>query len=601
MENKKILLVFTIVLALVLPSSTLFVSATPLEKVQVIIGFHGEINTNIIKGFQGEIKNTLTQINAIVAVIPTKAIQGIQHNPQVRYVEEDKYIQLVQTQVLPWGVDRIDADNVWSFNTGSDIAIAIVDTGIDYNHPDLAANYLIGESFVDYTSDPMDDNGHGTHCAGIAAALNNNIGVVGVAPDADLIAAKVLDQNGGAYLSWIADGINWAANNSADVISLSIGYDQHVQSWKDACDYAYYTKGCVVVAAAGNSGNPPGRGDNVEYPARYASVIAVSATDSSDKRARWSSTGPDVELAAPGVDIYSTLWDDTYGYKSGTSMSCPHVSGVAALVLAGDIDPAYDSDNDGVWDNNEVRSKMDDTAEDLGDPGKDKHYGYGLVDAEAATSVPLGHDIAVTGLDIPSSIIQGDTATIQVTINNQGTNGETFDLTVTDETYGEFNETRSITLAAGGSTIETFNWDTTGATIGVHTIKAEAILTGDEDLSNNAMTATVNVIEQGQQSDMWVSDISWRIKQAGPNTFLYHKVTVMSDDGPVSSAIVYSTLSGPGGTWYYSGSTDSNGQIEFSLKGASSGTYTATVTDITHVTYTYNSALDVDNPSSYTV
>jgi hypothetical protein len=242
---------------------------------------------------------------------------------------------------------------------------------------------------------------------------------------------------------------------------------------------------------------------------------------------------------------------------------------------------------------------MDDTAEDLGDSGRDTHYGYGLVDAEAATAVPPDHDVAVTALDAPSSVYQGDTATIEVTVENLGTSGETFDLTVTDETYGEFSETRSITLTTGGSTIETFNWDTTGATIGDHLIKVEAILEGDEDLSNNVMTATINVYEQGQQSDMWVSDISWRIKQAGPNTFLYHTVNVMSNDGPVSSATVYSTLSGPSGPWYYSGSTDSNGQIEFSLRGASSGTYMATVTDITHTTYTYNSALDVDNPSSY--
>ncbi len=513
MLNKKTMLVFMLVLSLVLSSSALFVSATPLEKVQVIIGFHGKTNTGIIKEFQGEIQNTLVQINAVVAMIPINAIQGLQHNPQVRYVEEDKYVQLVQAQTIPWGIDRIDADKVWSFNTGSGIAIAIVDTGIDYDHPDLAANYWKGESFVDYTNDPMDDNGHGTHCAGISAAVNNTIGVVGAAPDAQLIAAKVLDYNGGAYLSWIAEGINWAANNSADVISLSIGYDQHVQSWQDACDYAYYTKGCVVVAAAGNSGNPPGRGDKVEYPARYASVIAVSATDSSDKRARWSSTGPDVELAAPGVTVYSTLWDDTYGYKSGTSMSCPHVSGVAALVLAGAIDPAYDSDNDGVWDNNEVRSKMNDTAEDLGDPGKDTHYGYGLVDAEAATSVPLDHDVAVTALGVPRSVFQGETATIKVTVKNLGTSGETFDLTVTDETYAEFNETRSITLAAGGSTIETFKWDTTGATIVVHTIKAEAILTGDEDPSNNAMTATIEVKEPG--SEVMVTAINPNTMQAG--------------------------------------------------------------------------------------
>jgi subtilisin family serine protease len=510
---KKTLLVCVLVLSLVVSSSPLFVSARQLDNVQVIIGFNGETNTGIIKELHGEIKNTLAEINAVVATIPKVAIQGLQQNPHVRYVEEDKYVQFVRAQTLPWGVDRIDAEKVWSYNTGAGIAIAIVDTGIDYDHPDLDGNYWKGESFVSYTNDPMDDNGHGTHCAGIAAAENNDIGVVGVAPDTQLIAAKVLDYNGGAQLSWIADGINWAANNGADVISLSIGYDQHVQSWQEACDYAYYTKGCVVVAAAGNSGNPPGRGDNVEYPGRYASVIAVSATDSKDKRARWSSTGPDVELAAPGVDIYSTLWDNTYGYDSGTSMSCPHVSGVAALVLAGAVDPVYDLDNDGLWDNNEVRNKMDDTAEDLGDPGRDEKYGYGLVDAEAATSVPLDHDVAVTALDVPSSVFQGDTATIQVTVQNLGTNSETFDLTVTDETYGEFTETRSITLAVGGSTVESFIWDTTGATLGVHTIKAEAILTGDQDTSNNAKTGTIEVKEPG--SEVIVSAIDPDTMQSG--------------------------------------------------------------------------------------
>jgi len=542
MFNKKTLLVFTLVLSLVLSSYPLFVSATPLDKVQVIIGFHGKTNTGIIKDFQGEIKITLAEINAVVATIPKNAIQGLQHNPHVRYVEEDKYVQLVQAQNLPWGVDRIDAEKVWSFNTGAGIAIAIIDTGIDYDHPDLAANYWKGESFVDYTNDPMDDNGHGTHCAGITAAVNNDFGVVGVAPDAELIAAKVLDYNGGAYLSWIADGINWAANNGADVISLSIGYDQHVQSWQDACDYAYYTKGCVVVAAAGNSGNPPGKGDNVEYPGRYASVIAVSATDSNDKRARWSSTGPDVELAAPGVNIYSTLWDDTYSYKSGTSMACPHVSGVAALVLAGAVDPSYDSDNDGVWDSNEVRSKMDDTAEDLGDPGKDTHYGYGLVDAEAATSVPLDHDVAVTGLDVPSSVFQGDTATIKVTVKNPGANGETFDLTVTDVSYGEFTETRSITLAAGGSIIETFTWDTTGATIDVHTIKAEAILIGDEDPSNNVMTATIEVKEPG--SEVIVASIDPNTMQAGTTI----SVTITGSGFITGADVTFENGAGPNPT-----------------------------------------------------
>jgi subtilisin family serine protease len=514
MLNKKTLMVFMLVFSLLISTTPLFVSAAQPEKINVIIGFHAEPDVALIKAHNGEVKNIMPQIHAVVATIPETAMAALQNNPKVRYIEEDKYVQLLQSQPVPWGVNRIDAERVWSSNTGSGVTIAICDTGIDYNHPDLATNCIFGASFVDYTpDDPMDDNGHGTHCAGIAAALNNDIGVVGVAPQASLMPVKILNSNGGANFSWVAQGIIWAADHGADVISLSIGYSQPVLSWQNACNYAYYDKGCVVVAAAGNSGNPPGKGDNVEYPGRYDSVIAVSATGSNDKRARWSSTGSDVELAAPGVDIYSTLWDDTYGYKSGTSMSCPHVSGVAALVLAGPVDPTYDSDNDGVWDSNEVRQKMDDTAEDLGDSGRDNWYGYGLVDAEAAASLPPDYDVAVTAIDAPSSVFQGETATIDVTVKNLGTYTENFDLTVTDETYGEFTETQSINLAAGGSTVETFTWGTTGATIGIHTIKAEALLTGDENPSNNAMATTIDVKEPG--SEVIVTDINPNTMQAG--------------------------------------------------------------------------------------
>ena len=594
MLNKKTVMVFTLVFCLVISTTPLFVSAASPEKINVIIGFYEEPDTALIKAYNGKIRNTLHQIHTVTATIPETAIIALQNNPNVRYVEEDKYVQLVSEQPIPWGVDRIDAEQVWPSNTGSGIYIAIVDTGIDYDHPDLDDNYAFGESFVDYTNDPMDDNGHGTHCAGIAAAENNDIGVVGVAPGAKLIAAKVLNANGGALLSWIADGITWAADNGADVISLSIGYDQHVQSWQDACDYAYYTKGVVVVAAAGNSGNPSGKGDNVEYPGRYDSTIAVSATDSSDKRARWSSTGPDVELAAPGVNIYSTLWDNTYGYKSGTSMSCPHVAGVAALVIAS-----------GVTNNVEARNKMISTAEDLGVSGGDTWYGYGLVDAEAAAlPQPDTYDVAITAISAPGSIVKGDTATIGVTVENQGTYTETTTVTLTDMYDGGVIGNESVTLDAGSSTAVTFYWDTTNETLGDHILEAVAsVVPGETETEDNSMTTTVNVYEQGQQDDMYVSDISWSIKIAGPNIFLYHTVTVMDEYGAlVSGATVYSTLtSDVGGPWYFSGTTDANGQVRFTLGKAKPGDYTAEVTSILHSIYTYNPALDVDNPSYYTL
>jgi len=592
MINKKTLMVFTLVFFLLISTTPLFVSAASPEKINVIIGFHAEPNTALIKACNGKVKNTIHQINAVTATIPVTAIRALQNNPNVRYVEEDKYVQLLQAQELPWGVNRVDADLVWSSNTGSGVTIAICDTGIDYNHPDLAANCLPGASFVDYTTDWMDDDGHGTHCAGIAAAIDNDIGVVGVAPDAKLLPVKILNQDGGAVLSWIADGIIWAADNGADVISLSIGYSQHVETWQAACDYAYYTKGCVVVAAAGNSGTPPGKGDNVVYPGRYDSTIAVSATDSSDKRARWSSTGPDVELAAPGVNIYSTLWDNTYGYSSGTSMSCPHVAGVAALVIAS-----------GVTNNVEARNKMTSTAEDLGVSGRDTLYGYGLVDAEAVVgggSPPDEHDVAITSISAPSSVLIGDTANIGVTVANEGTYAETTTVTLTDN-YDEIGS-QLVSLAIGESKEITFSWDTTGEELGDHILEAVASqVTGETETTDNSMTKTVNVYEQGT-GGMYVSDITWSYKIAGRNNFLYHTVTVKEESGAlVSDAIVYSTLtSDVGGPWYFSGTTDANGQVKFTLK-TQPGDYIAEVTNIVHSVYTYNPALDVDNPSSYTL
>ena len=581
---------------LILAATSFSVEANAPKKINVIIGFYGTPDTSLILSNQGEIKNTMEPINTIVASIPETAYYALQKNPNIRYIEEDKHVQLISAQTMPWGINRIDADLVWpTGNTGAGVKIAIVDTGIDYNHPDLAANCVSGKSFVSYTTDPMDDYGHGTHCAGIAAAVNNDIGVVGVAPGAKLIPVKALNSNGGADFSWIAQGIIWAADNGADVISLSIGYNQHVQSWQDACDYAYYTKGCVVIAAAGNSGNAGGNNDCIEYPARYASTIAVGATTQSDGRASFSSTGPALELVAPGYQIYSTVWDDTYTTMSGTSMSCPHVAGVAALVIAS-----------GVTNNVEVRNRMTSTAEDLGATGKDNKYGYGLVDAEHAVLAappPETHDVAITSINAPSSVLVGTIVNIGVTVANEGTFTETTTVTLTDNYDNVQIGSQQVTLNAGASTVLTFSWDTTSEALGNHILEASAsVVPGETDTSDNTKTTTVNIYEQTTNGDMWVQSITWSKKVAGPNRFLYYTVSIKSDNGPVSGATVYSTLTnlGTGSTSTFSGSTDSNGAVTFSLK-TGLGTYEALVTAVTHSTYTYNALLDVENPSTYTL
>ncbi len=301
----------------------------------------------------------------------------------MKLVEPDYKVKALG-DFLPWGVDRINAELVWNGteggtdvvagrNAGDGINVSIQDTGIDYNHPDLAGNYKGGYDFVNNDADPMDDHGHGTHCAGIVAAVDNEIGVIGTAPKVNLYGIKVLNASGIGYVSDVVAGIEWSVNNSMKIISMSIGTKNNSTLLHEACNKAYDAG--LLLVAAGNDGNSEGSGDNVVYPANYTSVIAVAATNESDKRAEWSSTGPAVELSAPGINIYSTHRKGEYMTMNGTSVACPHVTGTAALVWR-----AYPG-----YNNTQIRQRLQETAEDLGDNGRDTLYGYGLVNAERAT------------------------------------------------------------------------------------------------------------------------------------------------------------------------------------------------------------------------
>ncbi len=377
----------SVVMVCLILASVLAVGAVaqPSEKVPVIVGFKDKPDADLIRAHGGRIKYMYNLIPAIACKLPEQAIDALKNNPKVAYVEVDGVVESID-EVLPWGVDRIDAELEHPYNKGTGVKISVIDTGIDYNHPDLDSNYKGGYDFVNDDADPMDDHGHGTHVAGIIAAEDNEIGVIGVAPESSLYALKALNSRGRGYVSDIVAAIDWSVSYGMQIISMSIGTNTNYMSIRTACDNAY-AAGLLLVAAGGNDATPWSvrlGWDTIDYPARYDSVIAVGATQSNDARAIWSSTGPELELAAPGVGIYSTYWDDTYATLSGTSMACPHVTGTAALVFKTPVDPAYDSDGDGAWDAVEVRKKLQDTADDLGDPWRDPWYGYGLVDADEA-------------------------------------------------------------------------------------------------------------------------------------------------------------------------------------------------------------------------
>src|SRR5581483_2076963 len=257
---------------------------------------------------------------------------------------------------------------------GDGIKVAVLDSGVDYNHPDLAANYAGGYNFVSSNADPLDDAGHGTFVSGIIAANDDGNGIVGVAPDSKLYALKVLDSNGIGYVGDIIAALQWCVDHNIDIISMSFGLQSDSPALHDAIANAY-SHGIVLVAAAGNV---PG---TIDYPAAYSEVIAVGATDSNDVRAPFSATGSSLELVAPGVRVVSTYpfsLGGPYHTDDGTSDSAPHVAGVAALIKGTDErlwHPAI-TNGDSVWTSDEIRKVLDATAVDLGSSGKDPEYGY---------------------------------------------------------------------------------------------------------------------------------------------------------------------------------------------------------------------------------
>jgi subtilisin family serine protease len=393
-------IIFSVISIAAMFGLALFVAQTNLSTAQAsdasgrkIVVFQTGLNDaakdEIVRYAGGAKLKNLNLIGAKAVWLPSRAaVEKLKAHPAVVRVDEDVIVEaLVRkggggeitplAQVLPWGIDRVDAELVWpSGNTADPVKVGIIDTGISNKHPDLQTNVKGGVNTINSRKGWNDDNGHGSHVAGTVAAINNTSGVVGVGPAADLYAIKVLGANGSGYLSDVIEGIQWAMVNGMQVINMSLGTGSNIQSFHDAV-IAAKNAGVVVIAAAGNSGG------SVIYPAAYSEAIAVSATDQNNVIASWSSRGPEIDLAAPGVSIYSTYKGTGYATLSGTSMAAPHVAGSAALVLNTPVGE-YDVNLNGKWDPDEVQKKLQDRAVDLGNTGFDNLYGWGLVNAYSA-------------------------------------------------------------------------------------------------------------------------------------------------------------------------------------------------------------------------
>ena len=365
---------------------------------EVIIGLKGASVAAFlptISELGATIKRDMSQINAVVVRVTPgseeKFMQSVKGMPQVAYVERNGIGEAAFTPNDPnwgllWNMPMIKADKAWDTYRGwNEVTIAILDTGVDYTHDDLMANYKAGGyDWVNDDFDPMDGHSHGTHCAGIAAAtLNNALGVAGVA-QCGIWTEKILSDAGSGNNDDLASGILHAADHGVNVISMSLQNYPYSVTVENAVNYAY-GKGVLLVAAAGNYQL------NLDvtpvYPGSYTNVVDVSATTSADVfDSSYSNYGTKIEVSAPGTNVYSTIPTDSYGYKSGTSMACPHVAGLAALIWS--YKPSLTV--------GEVRNALHTAVDDKGAVGKDSYYGYGRINCQKIIGSPEKYQYSFT-------------------------------------------------------------------------------------------------------------------------------------------------------------------------------------------------------------
>jgi subtilisin family serine protease len=350
--------------------------------------------TDLTSQYGGKMIRELAPLKVLTFKVPRVVFEYMVFDENlsnlVEYIEEDYMRQIdlrdyevytegestANVELLPndpgyqfqWGPPCIGAEDGWDVELGSpDTIVAVVDTGIDLDHPDLTANVDTSIDWDFVNDDPVaqDDHGHGTHVAGIVAAeVNNNKGIAGL-QQITLMAVKGLNENGQGFTSDLAAGIVYAADNGARVINCSWGGYGFSNTMNNAVNYAF-NRGALVVAAAGNDGV-----STPHYPSSYAKALGVAALRSCNARAPWSNWGWDnVYLSAPGENIASTWFDNRYAYASGTSMASPHVAGVAAMYFS--YNPNFTV--------LQVAQHMFRNADDLGNPGRDEFYGHGRVD-----------------------------------------------------------------------------------------------------------------------------------------------------------------------------------------------------------------------------
>jgi type VII secretion-associated serine protease mycosin len=332
--------------------------------------------------------------------------------PGVVYAEPNYVRSLLRTSNDPllgqqWSISNIHAPEAWDITTGGEIVVALLDTGISPTHPDLQGRAIPGYDFFNNDDDPRDDEGHGTHIAGIVAANGDNgEGVAGVCWNCKILPIKVLGSRGRGSDAMIAAGIRYAVDNGARIIGMSLGGPEESRTLREAVTYAL-DRNVLIVAA---SGNDNARGNLPSYPAAYPGVLAVSATGRNDALASFSTTGDFIDIAAPGVDILSTFYSrsggDTYASASGTSAAAPYVAGAAALLMS--LRPDISSA--------QVAELLQAGADDVDVPGKDPNTGFGRLHVARSLQLATAPD-ALSRSSIQGAVVGAPFDQVTISLN----------------------------------------------------------------------------------------------------------------------------------------------------------------------------------------
>lgn len=462
---------------------TLAQGAPPFVPGRLLVQFRPDVPAQqvraLIAAARANDAGEIPQIGVHILQLPPQASEiaaarAFAQRPEVAFAERDYILMPAGTPNdtyygSEWHLPKISAPTAWNSTTGSSsVIIAILDTGCDPTHPDLAPKYVPGWNFYDNNSDTHDVNGHGTAVAGAAAACSNNgTGVASLAWGCLVMPIRISDASGSASSSAMANGLVWAADHGARVANISYNMVGWLTAVTTAAQY-FASKGGVVTASAGNSGSGLTYSDN-PY------VLTISATDSNDSICSWSCFGTPIDLAAPGNGIYTTCNGGGYAAWAGTSFSAPIVAGVAALMISANPNLT----------GQQVHDLLEQSADDLGAPGWDAYYGYGRVNAAKAVSLALNDGGTSTADTTPPTISF-----------NSPTNGATVSGSISVQVAASDDTgVSSVTLYLDGTAVAsasaapyTFAWNTTAVSNGTHTLKAVAA-----DAAGNTASASISV------------------------------------------------------------------------------------------------------------